>query len=240
MTKAQTNPSDKIGYSLRDGTIREDIAWISRFDPDKCLLKGDNYLRAKRLFDLVLTLLSMPFWGTLILVTMFVVKHEYPSRKVFYKQLRTGQGGTRFWMYKFQTMVPNAEELKPTLMHLNVLEWPDFKVPDDPRVTKVGKILRKTSIDELPQLWNVLKGQMSLVGPRPTSFSPDTYKVWQTERLDVPPGMTGLWQITHRGETEFKERLLIDIAYIQHQCMRLDIEILVRTVTSIFKGKGIT
>lgn len=240
MIKEQTKPSDKIGYSLRDGTIRDDIAWISKYDKDKCLLKGENYLRAKRAFDLTLTLLTLPFWGALILVTMFVVKHEYPSRKVFYKQLRTGRGGSRFWMYKFQTMVPNAEELKPTLMHLNVLEWPDFKVPDDPRVTRVGKFLRKTSIDELPQLWNVLKGEMSLVGPRPTSFSPDTYKVWQTERLDVPPGMTGLWQITHRGETEFKERLLIDIAYIQHQCLRLDIEILIRTGTSIFKGKGIT
>lgn len=240
MIKGQTNPSDKIGYSLRDGSIREDIAWISRFNPDKCLLRGENYLRAKRVFDLFLTLLFMPFWGMLILVTMIMVKHEFPSRKVFYKQLRTGRGGTRFWMYKFQTMVPNAEELKPTLMHLNVLEWPDFKVPDDPRVTRLGKFLRKTSIDELPQLWNVLKGEMSLVGPRPTSFSSETYKVWQTERLDVPPGVTGLWQITHRGESEFKERLLIDIAYMQHQCLRLDVEILFRTITSIFKGKGIT
>ena len=104
----------------------------------------------------------------------------------------------------------------------------------------MGKFLRKSSIDELPQLWNVLKGEMSLVGPRPTSFSPDSYKVWQTERLDVPPGVTGLWQITHRGESEFKERLLIDIAYIQHQCLRLDVEILFRTAASIFKGKGIT
>lgn len=240
MIKGQTNPSDKIGYSLRDGSIREDIAWISRFNPDKCLLRGENYLRAKRVFDLFLTLLFMPFWGMLILVTMIMVKHEFPSRKVFYKQLRTGRGGTRFWMYKFQTMVPNAEELKPTLMHLNVLEWPDFKVPDDPRVTRLGKFLRKTSIDELPQLWNVLKGEMSLVGPRPTSFSSETYKVWQTERLDVPPGVTGLWQITHRGESEFKERLLIDIAYMQHQCLHLDVEILFRTITSIFKGKGIT
>lgn len=240
MIKGQTNPSDKIGYSLRDGSIREDIAWISRFNPDKCLLRGENYLRAKRVFDLFLTLLFLPFWGMLILVTMIMVKHEFPSRKVFYKQLRTGRGGTRFWMYKFQTMVPNAEELKPTLMHLNVLEWPDFKVPDDPRVTRLGKFLRKTSIDELPQLWNVLKGEMSLVGPRPTSFSSETYKVWQTERLDVPPGVTGLWQITHRGESEFKERLLIDIAYMQHQCLHLDVEILFRTITSIFKGKGIT
>jgi lipopolysaccharide/colanic/teichoic acid biosynthesis glycosyltransferase len=240
MTNNKTTPSHKTGYNLRDGTVREDIAWISKYDPDKCLIRGENYLRAKRVFDLVLVIATSPFWVLIILITIFIVKHEYPSRKVFYKQLRTGRGGVRFWMYKFQTMVPNADELKPTLMHLNVLEWPDFKVPDDPRVTKVGKFLRKTSIDELPQLWNVLKGDMSLVGPRPTSFSPDTYKIWQTERLDVPPGVTGLWQITHRGETEFKERLLIDIAYIQHQCLRLDVEIFLRTFTSIFKGRGIT
>ena len=143
-------------------------------------------------------------------------------------------------MHKFSTMVPNADELKPMLMHLNVLEWPDFKVPDDPRVTKIGRVLRKTSLDELPQLLNVIKGEMSLVGPRPTSFSPDTYKTWQTERLDVPPGMTGLWQITRRGESEFKERLMLDIAYIQHSCLALDIEILLRTFISIFKGRGVT
>jgi lipopolysaccharide/colanic/teichoic acid biosynthesis glycosyltransferase len=240
MIKEQTTPSDKSGYSLRDGTIASEIAWISKYDPDKCLLRGENYLRVKRILDLFLTIISSPFWLAILLLATFAVWHESPSRKVFYKQLRTGKGGNRFWMYKFQTMVPNADELKPMLMHLNVLEWPDFKVPDDPRVTKVGKILRKTSIDELPQLWNVIKGDMALVGPRPTSFSPDTYKIWQTERLDVTPGMTGLWQITHRGESEFKERLLIDIAYIQHRCLRLDIEILFRTFTSIFKGKGIT
>jgi lipopolysaccharide/colanic/teichoic acid biosynthesis glycosyltransferase len=240
MIKEKTITPNEPGINLKDGAIREDIAWIAKYDPDKCLVGSENYLRMKRVFDLLLTIISSPVWLLVILLAIIAVKFEYPSRKAFYKQLRTGRGGNRFWMYKFQTMVPNADELKPALMHLNVLEWPDFKVPDDPRVTKVGRILRKTSIDELPQLWNVIKGDMSLVGPRPTSFSPDTYKIWQTERLDVPPGMTGLWQITHRGETEFKERLLIDIAYIQHQCMRLDIEILIRTFTSIFKGNGIT
>jgi lipopolysaccharide/colanic/teichoic acid biosynthesis glycosyltransferase len=171
---------------------------------------------------------------------MIIVKHEYPERKIFYKQLRTGKGGKRFWMYKFQTMVPNADELKSSLMHLNTLEWPDFKIVDDPRVTKLGRVLRKTSIDEVPQIFNIIKGDMSWVGPRPTSFAPDTYKTWQTERLDVTPGLTGLWQITRRGESEFKERLLLDIAYIKHRCLPLDFEIIIRTVISIFKGKGVT
>lgn len=240
MTTKQPQTQNKAGVYLQDGSLREDIAWISKYDPDKCLFKRERYLRAKRLFDLIMISLSLPFLLPLFLILIIILKHEYPTREVFYKQLRTGRGGKRFWMYKFRTMVPNADELKPTLMHLNILEWPDFKVPDDPRVTKIGKLLRKTSLDEIPQLLNVLKGEMSLVGPRPTSFAPDTYKVWQTERLDVPPGMTGLWQITRRGESEFKERLMLDIAYIQHSCLGLDIEILFRTFISIFKGKGIT
>ena len=238
--KKRSMVRNEKGINLQDGSIREDLAWIAKYDPDKRLLKGDNYFRAKRIFDILLILVSLPVVLPAFLLVMFLVKHEYPSRKVFYKQLRSGKGGNRFWMYKFQTMVPNADELKQSLMNLNILEWPDFKIVDDPRVTRLGKILRKTSIDELPQLWNVVRGDMSLVGPRPTSFSPDTYKIWQTERLDVIPGMTGLWQITERGESQFKERLLLDIAYIQHQCMALDIEILFRTFLAIFKGKGVT
>lgn len=233
-------PNNDFEFNLRDRTLQGDIAWIAKYDPDKAIFRKEQYQRLKRVFDILLIVLSFPLLIPLVLIVMFMMKHEYPSRKIFYKQLRTGQGGRRFWMYKFQTMIPNADELKPTLMHLNVLEWPDFKVPDDPRVTKLGKILRKTSIDEIPQLWNVLKGDMSLVGPRPTSFAQDTYKIWQTERLDVPPGMTGLWQIMRRGESEFEERLLLDIAYIQHSCIMFDIEIILRTFLSIFKGRGVT
>ena len=98
-------------------------------------------------------------------------------------------------MFKFRTMVPNAEALKPALAHLNERPWPDFKITNDPRITRVGRILRQTSLDELPQLINVLKGEMSLVGPRPTSFAPSTYSFWHTYRLEVTPGITGLWQI---------------------------------------------
>lgn len=239
MIKPATARNER-GIRLRDGTFNQEIAWIEKYDPEKRLLRGENYIRAKRIFDLLLTGLSSVVWAPVMLLTMLIVKHEIPSRKIFYKQLRTGKGGKRFWMYKFQTMVPNADELKPALMHLNILEWPDFKIVDDPRVTKIGKILRKTSIDELPQIFNIIKGEMSWVGPRPTSFAPDTYKIWQTERLDVTPGLTGLWQITERGKSDFKERLLLDIAYIQHRCLMLDIEIIFRTVLAIFQGKGVT
>ena len=141
-------------------------------------------------------------------------------------------------MYKFRSMVPNAEELKKELAHLNELKWPDFKITDDPRVTRIGNILRKTSLDELPQLINVLKGEMSLVGPRPTSFAPDTYDLWQTVRLDVVPGLTGLWQIIGRAETEFYERLRLDIMYIKHRTLWLDIQILFRTVLAVIAQRG--
>jgi lipopolysaccharide/colanic/teichoic acid biosynthesis glycosyltransferase len=225
---------------LEDGSVGKEISWIAKYDPDKVLLKKDAYLFIKRVFDITAVVISMVLTLPIILLLILLVKHEYPERSVFFKQLRTGQGGNRFWMYKFRTMVPNADELKPLLLHMNVLEWPDFKIPDDPRVTNLGKILRKTSLDELPQLLNVLKGEMSLVGPRPTSFSSETYKLWQTERLDVTPGLTGLWQITSRGESGFEKRLMLDIAYIQHRCMMLDIDILFRTFGAIFKGKGTT
>jgi lipopolysaccharide/colanic/teichoic acid biosynthesis glycosyltransferase len=227
-------------FPPRSGFFQSDIAWINKYYPDWMMLREEQYQYLKRIFGILAIIISLPLLVILVLFIMFLLKYEYPNRKIFYKQLRTGKNGKRFWMYKFQTMVPNADELKPTLMHLNVLQWPDFKIPDDPRVTKLGKILRKTSIDEIPQLWNVLKGEMSLVGPRPTSFSPDTYYKWQLKRLDVIPGMTGLWQITRRGESEFVERTLFDIEYIQHSCMLLDIEIIFRTFMSIFAGTGIT
>ena len=121
---------------------------------------------------------------------------------------------------------------------MNELQWPDFKITNDPRITRVGRILRKTSLDELPQIFNVLKGEMSLVGPRPTSFDASTYSLWHTERLDVTPGITVVWQIIGRGETEFDDRLVLDIAYIRKRCFMLDIEILFRTAFSILQGRG--
>ncbi len=212
--------------------------WYERFDPDRRRITGTAYLRLKRAMDVILCAVALPFILPLFLVVALLIKLDSPGGPVFFKQLRTGRGGRRFWMYKFRTMVPNAEEMKKELMHLNELEWPDFKITNDPRVTRVGRILRKTSIDELPQLINVLKGEMSLVGPRPTSFDSSTYQLWQTERLDVMPGITGLWQVEGRGETEFDERLRLDIAYIERRSLWFDLHILARTVLAVFQGKG--
>jgi lipopolysaccharide/colanic/teichoic acid biosynthesis glycosyltransferase len=141
-------------------------------------------------------------------------------------------------LYKFRTMEPNSEELKSKYAHLNELQWPDFKITNDPRITKVGKFLRKTSLDEIPQLFNVLKGEMSLVGPRPTSFGAETYQLWHTHRLDVMPGLTGLWQIIGRAQLEFDDRLRLDIAYIERASLWFDINILFRTVVAVIQSRG--
>lgn len=212
--------------------------WIRKFDPNKRLLKGRAYQIAKRIMDLFLVVIAIPLWLPLNGVVALVIHFTSPGAPVMFKQLRTGKGGRRFYMYKFRTMVPDAEELKAKYAHMNELQWPDFKITNDPRITRVGKFLRKTSLDEIPQFFNILKGEMSLVGPRPTSFGPETYKLWHTSRLDVMPGLTGLWQIMGRAQLEFDDRLRLDIAYIERASLWLDFNILLRTVIAVFESRG--
>lgn len=205
--------------------------------PDKVVLFRKDYQIVKRTFDIVVSFLALPVVIPLIAICAIVIWLDDPG-PIFFKQLRTGKGGRRFEMYKFRTMVSNAEELKEKYAHLNELTWPDFKINDDPRVTRVGRFLRKSSLDELPQILNVLKGEMSLVGPRPTSFDLSSYSLWHTERLEVVPGITGLWQVSGRSDVDFDERLLLDIEYIENQSLWLDIKILFRTVFVVFKREG--
>ena len=212
--------------------------WIKKFDPHKRVLTGRTYLLAKRLMDIFLVLVTLPLWLPLTGIIALIIRITSPGAPVIFTQLRTGKGGSRFYMYKFRTMVPNAEELKAKYAYLNELQWPDFKITNDPRITPLGKFLRKTSLDELPQLFNILKGEMSLVGPRPTSFGPETYELWHTSRLDVMPGLTGLWQVFGRAQLEFDDRLRLDIAYIERASLRLDIYILMITVLAVFKQRG--
>jgi len=219
---------------ISDLSVERESDWWEVLDPDKRLLTGKAYLIAKRGLDITLILLSLPFILPLLFLCALLIKLESPGGRVLFRQRRTGVNGKTFDMLKFRTMVPNAEELKKKLAHLNELRWPDFKITNDPRITRMGRFLRKTSLDEVPQLLNVLRGEMSLVGPRPTSFSSDTYDLWHTERLDVLPGITGLWQITGRGSMEFDERVRLDIAYIERRCLWLDIQILLRTVFVAF------
>ncbi len=195
------------------------------------------YRRLKRAVDLLLCALSFPVLVPLLGIIAALVYLDSPGPVVF-RQPRTGKGGKRFEMFKFRTMVPNAEELKQHYAHLNELKWPDFKITDDPRVTRMGRFLRKTSLDELPQVLNVLKGEMSLVGPRPTSFDLKTYNLWHTERLEVLPGITGLWQIRGRSDLEFDERVRLDIEYIENQSLWLDLKILLWTIGVVFEQRG--
>jgi lipopolysaccharide/colanic/teichoic acid biosynthesis glycosyltransferase len=197
-----------------------------------------RYLVAKRGFDLAVCIWLLPVVAILMLLLALIIRLDSPG-SILIAQERTGRDGRRFRMYKFRTMVRNAEELKAGLAHLNVLPPPDFKIPKDPRITRVGMILRQTSLDELPQLFNVLRGDMSLVGPRPTSFEPTTYSLWHTRRLEVTPGITGLWQLKGRNLTTFDERLRLDIEYIEHRSFWLDLKILLQTVPAVFRRSGV-
>lgn len=224
--------------SLNETRLSDD--WIREFNPEKRILTGGAYLFVKRLFDLACVILSMPFWAPFFLVVSVIIWVDSPGAPVFFSQNRTGKDGRSFRMLKFRSMVPNAEKLKGTLAELNSkgeLAGP-LKLEFDPRITRVGRILRKTSIDELPQIFNVLKGDMSLVGPRPTSWSSESYKLWHTERLDVLPGITGLFQIYGRGGTDFDEWLKWDIRYIERRSFSFDIMILVKTLLVVFKQRG--
>jgi len=205
--------------------------------PPTVLLFRKDYQIAKRIFDLSLCMFALPVLLLLISVFGVLIYLDDPG-PIFFKQNRTGKGGRRFGMYKFRTMVTNAEQLKIKFAHLNELTWPDFKITDDPRVTRLGGFLRKTSLDELPQVINVIKGDMSLVGPRPTSFDVSTYSLWHTERLEVLPGITGLWQVRGRSDVDFNERLRMDIEYIEKQSFWLDIQILFQTVATVFSQRG--
>jgi lipopolysaccharide/colanic/teichoic acid biosynthesis glycosyltransferase len=201
-----------------------------------------KYLRlypiAKRLTDLAAVLIAAPPALVVGAVCAALIKLESPDGPVLFRQRRVGRGGVPFMMLKFRTMVPEAERIKRELMYLNQLQGPDFKIENDPRITRVGRILRKTSLDEIPQLLNVLRGEMSLVGPRPTSFHASTYELWQTERLDVPAGLTGLWQVVARGSSEFDERCRLDIEYIRNRSWWLDAKILILTVAAVMARRG--
>lgn len=212
--------------------------WWEYVDPRNDILADAEYDQVKRAFDIFIILLLAPLALPIMLACALAIGFTSPGAPAVFEQVRTGRGGRKFKMLKFRTMVPDAEKLKSELQHLNELQWPDFKITNDPRITPVGRILRSTSLDELPQLWNVMRGEMSLVGPRPTSFGYDTYTLWQTARLDVRPGVTGLWQIVGRGSMEFTDRVRLDMAYVQRRCLTLDLLILAHTLTAVARRRG--
>lgn len=196
-----------------------------------------TYAALKRTLDVAVTAVTLPVVLPLVAVCAVLVKLDSPG-PVFFPQMRTGKGGKRFRMMKLRTMRPNAEELKQKYMHMNELTYPDFKIHDDPRMTRVGRFLRRSSLDELPQVLNILRGEMSLVGPRPTSFASSTYQTWHTARLELQPGLTGLWQVSGRNDLDFDDRVRLDIAYCRNRSLWLDLRILARTVGAVVTARG--
>ncbi|OXB93136.1 sugar transferase [Parageobacillus galactosidasius] len=197
-----------------------------------------GYLIAKRIMDICGALIGLICLSWLFLIVALLIKLEDPKGPVFFKQVRVGKDGKEFYMYKFRSMVANAEELLESLLHLNEVSGAMFKMKDDPRVTKIGKFIRKTSIDELPQLWNVLKGDMSLVGPRPPlPREVAQYTEYDKQRLLVTPGCTGLWQISGRSNVGFKEMVELDLQYIRNRSILLDVKIIFKTVFVLFGSK---
>ena len=158
---------------------------------------------------------------------------------IFFSQKRVGKNGQLFDMYKFRSMVVNAEELKEKLAHQNEMSGPMFKMKDDPRVTNVGKFIRKTSLDELPQLWNVLKGDMSLVGPRPSlPKEVKQFEKWMFKRLTVKPGLTCYWQVSGRNNIDFGDWMKLDISYVDDRNLWIDIKLIFKTILVLFGDKN--
>jgi lipopolysaccharide/colanic/teichoic acid biosynthesis glycosyltransferase len=201
-------------------------------------LRSRRHAVAKRTLDIVVALLALALLAPLMSVIALAIFASDPRAGVLFRQRRTGQGGRTFTLYKFRTMRRDADALKEALRHLSEVPWPDFRVPNDPRVTRLGRGLRRTSLDELPQLANVLLGSMALVGPRPTSFAASTYTLWQTERLAFRPGLTGPWQVWGRRSMDFAARSRLEIAYFRRATMRDDLAILLATVWVVLRRTG--
>jgi exopolysaccharide biosynthesis polyprenyl glycosylphosphotransferase len=192
----------------------------------------------KRAFDLALTILTLPFSLPLMGLVALSVRFDSPG-PVLLRQKRAGENGRPFEMYKFRTMVQNANEMRAVVEQSDNLGHLVHKQPDDPRVTGVGRFLRRFSLDELPQIFNVLKGEMSLVGPRPElPYLVDQYEPWQRKRFAVPQGMTGWWQVNGRGEKLMHLHTEEDLFYVQHYSLWLDLRILVKTIWVVLHGKG--
>ncbi|MBF8793231.1 sugar transferase [Pseudomonas monteilii] len=198
-----------------------------------------NLSRTNRVFSCLAALGLLFALTPVLLVLALLVKHSGPG-PILFVQKRTGYRGRAFGMFKFRTMVADAEALKDSVRHLNKhgSDSIDFKIDNDPRITPIGRWLRRSSLDELPNLINVVSGDMRLVGPRPTSFNAYRYKDSHLARLSIYPGMTGLWQISGRSDIDFDQRVELDLSYINEQSLLLDLKILFKTPFKVFTGHG--
>jgi exopolysaccharide biosynthesis polyprenyl glycosylphosphotransferase len=197
------------------------------------------YLKTKRLVDIMFSLCGLFFLIPAFLLIVILIKVEDPKGGILFRQKRVGKDGKEFMMYKFRSMVHNAESLLENLLQFNESTGAMFKMKEDPRVTKVGKVLRKYSLDELPQLFNVLKGDMSLVGPRPPlPREVEQYSNFHYQRLLVVPGCTGLWQVSGRSSLGFEEMVELDLMYISNRTLFYDVKLILQTVKVMFISKN--
>jgi len=200
--------------------------------------KSFSYFFIKRIIDLVFSILGIILLSPIMLITAIAIKIESKGPVIF-SQIRVGKDGKHFKMYKFRSMVQNAEELKEKLLSQNEMSGPMFKMKEDPRITKVGKFIRKTSIDELPQLFNVIKGDMSLVGPRPNlPKEVAQFSEYHKLKLKAKPGLTCYWQVMGRNSIGFEEWMELDIKYIRERSIWLDLKLIFRTFFVLFGDKN--
>ena len=229
--------SPEPGLTQSDYDVHERLDGLS-FLFKKSVKQDPVKLSLKRIFDFfastILLCLSLPFF----ILIPFLIKRDTPG-PVFFRQERVGKNGRRFIMYKFRSMLDGAEKLQAQYMHLNEMDGPAFKIKNDPRVTSVGYFLRKTSLDELPQLFNVFKGDISLVGPRPPVYQEVyQYRPWERKRLSVAQGITCLWQVSGRNEIKFDEWMKLDLLYIENWSLATDFKILLQTIPAVISRKG--
>lgn len=191
-----------------------------------------------RIFDIIGSLFLIGLLAPIFLLITLAIRLDSPG-PILYRQTRCGLNGRRFTLYKFRSMVQDAEERKRDLINFNLMRGPVFKMKNDPRITRVGRILRRLSLDELPQLFNVLKGDMSFVGPRPPlPEEVKQYEGWQRRRLSMKPGITGLWQVSGRNEIDFQDWIKLDLEYIDNWSLWLDFKIILKTIPAVLSGKG--
>ncbi|MGL4875754.1 MAG: sugar transferase [Clostridium sp.] len=200
--------------------------------------KSIVYSFFKRAMDIVLSITGLILGIPIFIIVGILIKKESKGPIIF-SQKRVGKDGKVFNMYKLRSMVINAEELKEKLKSQNEMSGPMFKMADDPRITKIGKFIRRTSIDELPQLVNVIRGDMSLVGPRPSlPDEVEKFEPWMMKRLDVKPGLTCYWQVSGRNNIDFKDWMKLDIDYVRDRSLFLDIKLIFRTISVLFGDKN--
>jgi exopolysaccharide biosynthesis polyprenyl glycosylphosphotransferase len=195
-------------------------------------------LLAKRLFDIVLSATALALLALPMMIVALLIRMTSKGPALF-KQMRCGLNGRSFPFYKFRSMIAEADSMRPGLEHLNEKDGPAFKIKNDPRLTWLGRYLRRFSIDELPQFWNILRGDMSFVGPRPAVRSEvERYETWQRRRLRMRPGLTCLWALSGRDTVDFETWMKLDLEYIDNWSLWLDLKILVRTIPRVLGGRG--